>query len=138
MEQIWEFVWNLMIMDFVKYMNVIVVYVVFEVDEFEFVGFMVVFGKFVNVFRVGESLVVFECKVFDIVCFKGVDGKQVDVWLILGEVVVVYIDKVMIKDGVYQIVVVCLIVCVGWCGDYFEIKLENMFEMVCLDQVKLI
>ena len=61
---------------------------------------------------------------------KGADGKEADAWLTLGEVVAVHIDKALIKDGVYQTAAARPIVRAGRRGDYFEIKPENMFEMV--------
>ena len=72
----------------------------------------------------------FECKVSQIVQLKGADGKKAQAWLTLGEVVAVHIDKAMIKDGVYQTALARPIVRAGRRGDYFEIKPENMFEMV--------
>ena len=47
-----------------------------------------------------------------------------------GEVVAVHIDKAFIKDGVYQTGLAHPIVRAGRRGDYFEIKPENMFEMI--------
>jgi hypothetical protein len=65
-----------------------------------------------------------------IIQLQGADGKKVQGWLTLGEVVAVYIDKAMIKDGVYQTALARPIVRAGRKGDYFEIRPENMFEMV--------
>jgi hypothetical protein len=42
----------------------------------------------------------------------------------------VHIDKAFIKDGVYQTGLAHPIVRAGRRGDYFEIKPENMFEMI--------
>jgi len=130
MEQTREFVWNLTTMDLAKHMNATAAHVAPEVDEFELAGLTAVPGKLVNVPRVAESPVAFECKVSDIVRLKGADGKAADAWLTLGEVVAVHIDKAMIKDGVYQTAAAHPIVRAGRRGDYFEIKPENMFEMV--------
>ena len=130
MEQTREFVWNLTTMDLAKHMNATAAHVAPEVDEFEIAGLTAVPGKLVNVPRVAESPVAFECKVSDIVRLKGADGKPADAWLTLGEVVAVHIDKAMIKDGVYQTAAARPIVRAGRRGDYFEIKPENMFEMV--------
>src|SRR5437763_1651509 len=58
------------------------------------------------------------------------DGKEAQAWLTLGEVVAVHIDKAMIKDGVYRTGLARPIVRAGRKGDYFEIKDEDMFEMV--------
>ena len=130
MEQTGEFVWNLTTMDLAKHMNATAAHVGPEVDEFKLAGLTAVPGKLVNVPRVAESPVAFECKVSDIVRLKGADGKEADAWLTLGEVVAVHIDKAMIKDGVYQTAAARPIVRAGRRGDYFEIKPENMFEMV--------
>jgi len=130
MEQTREFVWNLTTMDLAKHMNATAAHVAPEVDEFKLAGLTAVPGKLVNVPRVAESPVAFECKVSDIVRLKGADGKPADAWLTLGEVVAVHIDKAMIKDGVYQTAAARPIVRAGRRGDYFEIKPENMFEMV--------
>ncbi|MDH6263018.1 flavin reductase (DIM6/NTAB) family NADH-FMN oxidoreductase RutF [Bradyrhizobium sp. BR13661] len=129
-QQTGEFVWNLATMDLAKQMNATAAHVAPEVDEFEIAGLTAVPGKLVNVPRVGESPVAFECKVSDIVRLKGANGKEADAWLTLGEVVAVHIDKAMIKDGVYQTAAARPIVRAGRRGDYFEIKPENMFEMV--------
>ena len=64
------------------------------------------------------------------VTLKGADGKKAEAWLTLGEVVAVHIDKAFIKDGVYQTGLAHPIVRAGRRGDYFEIKPENMFEMI--------
>jgi flavin reductase (DIM6/NTAB) family NADH-FMN oxidoreductase RutF len=111
-------------------MNATAAHVAAEVDEFEIAGLTAVPGRLVNVPRVGESPVAFECKVSDIVRLKGADGKAANAWLTLGEVVAVHIDKAMIKDGVYQTAAARPIMRAGRRGDYFEIKPENMFEMV--------
>jgi flavin reductase (DIM6/NTAB) family NADH-FMN oxidoreductase RutF len=87
-------------------------------------------GKLVNVPRVAESPVSFECKLTQIIQLQGADGKKVQGWLTLGEVVAVYIDKAMIKDGVYITALAHPIVRAGRRGDYFEVKHEDMFEMV--------
>ncbi len=85
-------------------------------------------GKLVNVPRVAESPVSFECKL--IIQLQGANGEKAQAWLTLGEVVAVHIDKAMIKDGVYQTGLARPIVRAGRRGDYFEIKPENMFEMI--------
>jgi len=50
-----------------------------------------------NVPRVAESLAAMECKVIDIVQFRNTAGEKVEGWLVLGEVVAVYIDKLLLK-----------------------------------------
>ncbi len=43
-----------------------------------------------------------ECKVLQVIQLQDREGNKVPSWLTLGEVVAVYIDRSLIKDGVYQ------------------------------------
>jgi flavin reductase (DIM6/NTAB) family NADH-FMN oxidoreductase RutF len=125
-----EFVWNLATMDLAKHMNATAAHVAREVDEFGIAGLTAVPGKLVNVPRVAESPVSFECRLTQIIQLQDAGGQKVQGWLTLGEVVAVHIDKAMIRDGVYQTALARPIVRAGRRGDYFEIRPENMFEMV--------
>ncbi|MGY3454384.1 flavin reductase family protein [Bradyrhizobium sp. USDA 4353] len=125
-----EFVWNLVTRDLATQMNATAAHVARDVDEFKLAGVTPVPCKHVNVPRVGESPVAFECKVTQIVQLQGADGQKTQAWLTLGEVVAVHIDKSLIKDGVYQTALARPIVRAGRRGDYFEIKPEDMFEMI--------
>ena len=124
-----EFVWNLATMDLAKQMNASAAHVARDVSEFEIAGLTAVPCKLVNVPRVGESPVAFECKLIEIMQLKGANGEKAQAWLTLGEVVAVHIDKAFIKDGVYQTALAHPIVRAGRRGDYFEIRLDAMFEM---------
>ncbi|MEH2495822.1 flavin reductase (DIM6/NTAB) family NADH-FMN oxidoreductase RutF [Bradyrhizobium sp. AZCC 1678] len=101
-----------------------------DVDEFKIAGLTAAPCKLVNVPRVAESPVAFECKLTQIVQLQGANGDKAQAWLTLGEVVAVHIDKAFIQDGVYQTGLAHPIVRAGRRGDYFEIKPENMFEMI--------
>jgi flavin reductase (DIM6/NTAB) family NADH-FMN oxidoreductase RutF len=125
-----EFCWNLATMDLSKQMNATAAHVARDISEFEIAGLSPAPSRLVNVPRVAESPVSFECKLTQIIQLQGADGNKAQAWLTLGEVVAVHIDKAMIKDGVYQTGLARPIVRAGRKGDYFEIKPENMFEMV--------
>ena len=125
-----EFVWNLATMDLAQHMNATAAHVGHDVSEFAVAGLTAVPGKLVDVPRVAESPVAFECKLTQIIQLQDTNGEKVKAWLTLGEVVAVHIDKAMIKDGVYQTGLARPIVRAGRKGDYFEIKPDNMFEMV--------
>jgi len=125
-----EFVWNLATKDLAQHMNATAAHVAHDVNEFTIAGLTAVPGRIVNVPRVAESPVSFECKLTQIIRLQGADGKEAQAWLTLGEVVAVHIDKAMIKDGVYRTGLAHPIVRAGRKGDYFEIKDEDMFEMV--------
>jgi flavin reductase (DIM6/NTAB) family NADH-FMN oxidoreductase RutF len=125
-----EFVWNLATMDLARQMNVTAAHVAHDVSEFKIAGLTAVPGKLVNVPCVAESPVSFECKLTQIIQLQDASGNKANAWLTLGEVVAVHIDKAMIEDGVYQTGLAHPIVRAGRKGDYFEIRPENMFEMV--------
>jgi flavin reductase (DIM6/NTAB) family NADH-FMN oxidoreductase RutF len=125
-----EFVWNLVTMDLAQQMNATAAHVAHDVNEFTIAGLTAAPSKLVKVPRVAESRVAFECKLTQIIQLQGADGRKAPAWLTLGEVVAVHIDKTLIKDGVYQTALARPIVRAGRMGDYFEIRPENMFEMV--------
>ncbi|MGL4559371.1 MAG: flavin reductase family protein [Afipia sp.] len=124
-----EFVWNLVSKELGDKMNVTSSPLARGVDEFEIAGLTKARSRFVNVPRVAESRAAMECKVTDVVQFKNHEGKPVQGWLILGEVVAVYIDKSLIKDGVYQTALPNPILRAGRGGDYVEVTQDRMFEM---------
>ena len=125
-----EFVWNLATMDLAKHMNATAAHVPNDVSEFTIAGLTPVPGKMVKAPRVLESPVSFECRLTQIIQLQGADGAKAQAWLTMGEVVAVHIDKMLIKDGVYQTGLARPIVRAGRQGDYFEIKPDAMFEMV--------
>jgi flavin reductase (DIM6/NTAB) family NADH-FMN oxidoreductase RutF len=125
-----EFVWNLATMDLAKQMNATAAHVAHDVNEFKVAGLTAAPSRIVDVPRVAESPVSFECKLTQIIQLQDAAGNKANAWLTLGEVVAVHIDKTMIKDGVYQTGLARPIVRAGRRGDYFEIKPENMFEMI--------
>ena len=124
-----EFVWNLVTRDLATQMNATAAHVPREVDEFALAGLTAVPSKFVNVPRVGEARAAMECKVLDVIQLKTKEGNKVSAWLTLGEVVAVYIDRTLIKDGVYQTADAHPILRAGRMGDYADISPEIMFEM---------
>ena len=125
-----EFCWNLATRELATQMNASAAHVAHEVSEFTIAGLTAIPSRLVDVPRVAESPVSFECKLTQIVQLQGADGTKANAWLTLGEVVAVHIDKALIKDGVYQTALAHPIVRAGRRGDYFEIRPENMFEMV--------
>ncbi len=129
-EETKEFCWNLATMDLARHMNATAAHVARDVDEFKVAGLTAVPSRLINVPRVAESPVSFECRLSQIIRLQGADGKKAEAWLTLGEVVAVHIDKAFIKDGVYQTGLAHPIVRAGRRGDYFEIRPENLFEMV--------
>lgn len=124
-----EFVWNLVTKDLGDQMNKTSAPVPHGVSEFDVAGLTTATSRHVKVPRVWESRAAMECKVTEIVQFKNWKGEKVKGWLILGEVVAVYIDKSLIKDGVYQTALANPILRAGRGGDYVEVTQDRMFEM---------
>jgi flavin reductase (DIM6/NTAB) family NADH-FMN oxidoreductase RutF len=100
-----------------------------DIDEFEVAGLTAVPGRLVNAPRILESPVNFECKVAQVLRLQGADGAPAESWLVIGEVVCVYIDPQFIKDGVYQTAEAHPILRAGRMGDYIEVRPDAAFEM---------
>ena len=124
-----EFVWNLVTRELGDRMNQTSVPHPHGVDEFPLAGLAAVPGRLVNVPRVAESRAAMECKVIDIVQFRNTDGEKVSGWLVLGEVVAVYIDKLLLKDGVYQTADAYPIMRSGGLNDYVQVTPETVFQI---------
>lgn len=124
-----EFTWNLVTRELGDQMNQTSAPLAHGEDEFPFAGLTAVAGRMVNVPRVGESRAAMECKVIDIVQFRNTAGEKVSGWLVLGEVVAVYIDKALLKDGVYQTAEAYPIMRSGGLNDYVQVSPENVFQI---------
>jgi len=127
-----EFTWNLVTRELGDQMNQTSAPLPHGEDEFAFAGLTAVPGRKVNVPRVGESRAAMECKVIDIVQFRNIEGDKVSGWLVLGEVVAVYIDKTLLKDGVYQTAEAYPIMRSGGLNDYVQVLPENVIQIARL------
>jgi len=124
-----EFGWNLVTRPLAEQMNASCAAVGPEISEFELTGLTPVASRNIKVPRVAESPVSFECKLTQIVQLHGVDGVLVPTWLVLGEVVGVYIARRLLKDGVYDTAAAEPVLRGGGPADYFAVTPENNFKM---------
>jgi flavin reductase (DIM6/NTAB) family NADH-FMN oxidoreductase RutF len=124
-----EFGWNLATRPLAEQMNASCAAVPPEVSEFELAGLTPVASRNIKVPRVAESPVSFECKLTQIVQLHGVDGVLVPTWLVLGEVVGVYIAKRLLVNGVYDTAAAEPILRGGGPADYFAVTPESNFKM---------
>lgn len=131
-----EFTWNLVTRELGDQMNQTSAPLPHGEDEFSFAGLTAVAGRKVNVPRVGESRAAMECKVIDIVQFRNIEGEKVSGWLVLGEVVAVYIDKTLLKDGVYQTAEAYPIMRSGGLNDYVQVSPDNVFQIERLESLR--
>jgi flavin reductase (DIM6/NTAB) family NADH-FMN oxidoreductase RutF len=125
-----EFVWNLATRPLGEAMNSTSASVPPDVDEFELSGLTPVDSRKVKPPRVGESRVAMECKLSQLVQLRSAAGKAIESWLVLGEVVMVHIDRSLLKDGIYDTAAAHPILRAGGPSGYAEIRPENMFEMI--------
>ena len=127
-----EFVWNLVTRELGDRMNQTSAPLPHGQDEFAFAGLTPMPSQLVKAPRVGECRAAMECKVIDIVRFRNQAGENVDGWLVLGEVVAVYIDKLLLEDGVYQTAQAYPIMRAGGLNDYVQVTPENVFQIMRL------
>jgi flavin reductase (DIM6/NTAB) family NADH-FMN oxidoreductase RutF len=125
-----EFVWNLVTRPLAEAMNSSAASVPSGVDEFELSGLTPVASRKVKPPRVGESRVAMECKLSQVLQLQSAAGEAIESWLVLGEVVMVHIDRTLLKDGIYDTAAAHPILRAGGPSSYAEIRPENMFEVI--------
>lgn len=124
-----EFTWNLVSRELGQKMNLSSKPVAPDVNEFVLADLTPVKGRRISSPRVGESLVSMECKVVDILQYTDINGKLIPGWLILGQVIAVYIEKSLIKEGVYQTALGSPVMRCGGLRDYAVLTKDVMFQM---------
>lgn len=128
-QQTGEFAWNLVTLPLAQVMNQTCAAVAPEVDEFELVGLTPVDSQLIGVPRVLESPVSFECRCTQIVQLQAANGENVPTWLVLGEVVAVYIAHTLLKDGIYDTAGAAHVLRGGGPADYFAVGPDQLFKM---------
>jgi flavin reductase (DIM6/NTAB) family NADH-FMN oxidoreductase RutF len=129
-EETGGFGWNLSTRPLAEAMNATCARVGPEVDEFALAGLTPAPSRLIAAPRVAESPVSFECRLSQVLRLKGADGREVDTWLVLGEVVAVYIDrKLLTPEGIYDTAAAEPIMRGGGPADYFGVTPANLFRM---------
>jgi len=124
-----EFCWSLATRGLAREMNLTCAPAPPEIDEFEVSGLTKAPSRRIAAPRVLESPVNFECRLTQLIQLQRPNESPLETWLILGEVVVVHIDRAYIQAGVYDTAVARPILRAGRSADYVEITPEAMFEM---------
>ena len=99
LEEVGEFVWNLVSYDLREAMNASSATVAPGIDEFELAGLAKAPSRLVRPPRVAAAKAALECRLVEIVQVKTASGRALDGWLAIGEVVGVHIDDAVIRDG---------------------------------------
>ena len=100
-----------------------------EIDEFDVAGLTRAASRRIAAPRVLESPVNFECRLSQLAQLHSAEGTTLETWLVLGEVVTIWIDRAFIRDGLYDTAAAHPILRAGRLGDYAEITPAAMFEM---------
>jgi flavin reductase (DIM6/NTAB) family NADH-FMN oxidoreductase RutF len=124
-----EFCWSLATRGLAREMNLTCAPAPPEIDEFEVSGLTKAPSRRIAAPRVLESPVNFECRLTQLIQLQRPNESPLETWLILGEVVVVHIDRAYIQAGVYDTAVARPILRAGRSADYVEITPEAMFKM---------
>ncbi len=94
-----EFVFNLCTRSLFDAMNISSDALAKGESEFEAAGLATTPGRMVKAPRVAASPAALECRVVHSMRFRDMDGKDLNGWMIVGQVVGVYIDDAYIRDG---------------------------------------
>ncbi|NEU11369.1 flavin reductase family protein [Methylobacterium sp. BTF04] len=97
-------------------------------SEFAFAGLTPVPSRKVRPPRVGESPAAIECKWVQTVPLTPLDGSEASHFLVIGQVVSIYIDDAYIKDGLVETSAMRPILRGGY-FDYFTAEPETRFAL---------
>jgi len=97
-----EFVTNLVSRMLAEKMNTTSVNAPRGINEFDYAGLEMAPSRLVKPPRVAEAPASLECKVTDVYRPRGLDGSATDAFVVIGEVVGVYIDEAYVHDGLFD------------------------------------
>jgi flavin reductase (DIM6/NTAB) family NADH-FMN oxidoreductase RutF len=123
-----EFVWNLATRALAEQMNTTSGAYAHGVDEMAMAGLTPAPCRQVKAPRVAQTPAALECRLLSITPLHGLDGEAANHFLVLGQVVGVYIDTAYLKDGLFDTVAARPLGRCGYRGDYAEV--DHVFEMV--------
>lgn len=98
-----EFVCSLATYDLREAMNRSSAPVAADIDEFDLAGLTPTPSHFVKPPRVGESPAALECRVASIQKLQNAAGEALDHWMVIGQVMGVYIDEAALTDGFFDV-----------------------------------
>ncbi|MEM7443989.1 MAG: flavin reductase family protein [Pseudomonadota bacterium] len=99
-----------------------------HVDEFDLAGIEAAPSAFVRPPRVAASPASLECRAIEVKQLEDIHGAQLDTFMVIGQVVMVHIDKRCLVNGYFDIVAAQTISRAGYRGDY--VLGDQVFEML--------
>jgi len=121
-----EFVWNMATWDLRDHMNDTSAPLARGHSEFAHAGLEMAQSRLVRPPRVKASPAQLECKVTEVFNLKTKDGSYSKNWLVMGEVIGVWIDDTFIKEGIVD---VPRMKPIARCGYQDYIVLDDVFQM---------
>lgn len=123
-----EFTCNLATMPLSSKMNETSAEVAREIDEFDLANIESAPSTLVAPSRVASSPASLECRAIEVKRLKDHSGKELDTFMVLGQVVMVHIDKQYLVDGLFDMAAAQTISRAGYRGDY--VLGDHVFEML--------
>lgn len=123
-----EFTCNLATMPLSSKMNETSAEVAREIDEFDLANIESAPSTLVAPSRVASSPASLECRAIEVKRLKDYSGKELDTFMVLGQVVMVHIDKQYLVDGLFDMAAAQTISRAGYRGDY--VLGDHVFEML--------
>lgn len=115
-----EFVCNLVTRPLAERMNQTSASLPHGVSEFEFAGLAMAQCRIVTPPRVAEAPAALECRLVEMIQLQDLDGNKLHQYLTIGQVVGVHLDRMYLKDGLFDLLATHPVQRAGYAADYTE------------------
>ncbi|HHR6145925.1 TPA: flavin reductase family protein [Providencia alcalifaciens] len=124
-----EFVYNLAPLELAQQINLSSAMLPHGESEFDLTQLSTLPSTLVTPPRIAQTPVSLECVVTEYQQLKRADGSLLDTWMVMGEVVMVHIDKATLEQGLYNSARQKPLMRAGGPADYYWIEEQQKLEM---------
>lgn len=124
-----EFVYNLATLELAQQINLSSAMLPHGESEFDLTQLSTLPSTLVTPPRIAKTPVSLECVVTEYQQLKRADGSLLDTWMVMGEVVMVHIDKATLEQGLYNSARQKPLMRAGGPADYYWIEEQQKLEM---------
>ncbi|CAG9409494.1 TPA: flavin reductase family protein [Providencia alcalifaciens] len=124
-----EFVYNLATLELAQQINLSSAMLPHGESEFDLTQLSTLPSTLVTPPRIAQTPVSLECVVTEYQQLKRADGSLLDTWMVMGEVVMVHIDKATLEQGLYNSARQKPLMRAGGPADYYWIEEQQKLEM---------
>ncbi|HHR5905780.1 TPA: flavin reductase family protein [Providencia alcalifaciens] len=124
-----EFVYNLATLELAQQINLSSAMLPHGESEFDLTQLSTLPSTLVTPPRIAQTPVSLECVVTEYQQLKRADGSLLDTWMVMGEVVMVHIDKTTLEQGLYNSARQKPLMRAGGPADYYWIEEQQKLEM---------